>query len=300
MSIKIKQYRTQFIQKLSSIYDIGEAESFFYLILEENHQLKRIDLALHPDLTFSDEEIQVWNSILEQLQQEIPVQYLLGKTSFYGLEFEVNADVLIPRPETEELVDWIIESWKREVGSRKLEAGSRKIKILDIGTGSGCIAISLAKNIPNAEVYAIDISEKALATAQKNAELNEVNVTFLLKNILETSDLKRQFDIIVSNPPYVRELEKNEIKKNVLDNEPHLALFVEDNDALVFYRKIAELAQKNLSQNGQLFFEINQYLGNEMIDLLEKMNFKNIELRKDIYGNDRMMKAEFCHLKPAT
>ena len=130
-----------------------------------------------------------------------------------------------------------------------------------------------------------------MATAQKNAEVNKVKVTFLNKNILETADLEQQFDIIVSNPPYVRNLEKEEINKNVLDNEPHLALFVEDNDALIFYKKIAELAQKNLSENGQLFFEINQYLGQEMIELLEKMNFKNIELRKDIYGNDRMTQS---------
>lgn len=300
--MNIKNYKTQFIQELSPIYDAGEAESFFYLILEEKNQLKRIDLALNPDLTFSDEEIQLWNSILEQLKLEIPVQYLLGKTSFYGLEFEVNENVLIPRPETEELVDWIIQSTKVEVRGQKLsfdsaQDDSGKIKILDIGTGSGCIAISLAKNIPNVQVFAIDVSEKALATAQKNAEINNVNVTFLEKNILEVvtlsavEGLEQQFDIIVSNPPYVRELEKQEIKKNVLNNEPHLALFVDDNDALVFYRKIAELAQKNLSQNGQLFFEINQYLGKEMMELLEKMNFKNIELRKDIYGNDRMIRG---------
>ena len=327
--MNIKNYRTQFIQELSSIYDVGEAESFFYLILEEKQKLKRIDLALNPDLTFSDDEIQLWNSILEQLKKEIPVQYLLEKTSFYGLDFEVNENVLIPRPETEELVDWIIRSWRlevrsqklgagswelgagswesevrsqeSEVGSQKLGAGSQKIKILDIGTGSGCIAISLAKNIPEAQVFAIDVSEKALATAQKNATMNQVEVNFINTDILKTNDLEAlpssifhlpsQFDIIVSNPPYVRELEKVEIKKNVLDNEPHLALFVEDNDALIFYRKIAELALKNLSPNGQLFFEINQYLGKEMIDLLEKMGFKNIELRKDIYGNDRMIKG---------
>jgi release factor glutamine methyltransferase len=291
--MKIKQYRTQFIQELSSIYDAGEAESFFYLILEEKQKLKRIDLALNPDLTFSGEEIEIWNSILEQLKQEIPIQYLLGKTSFYGLDFEVNEDVLIPRPETEELVDWIVRSTKLGAGSGELGAGSANLKILDIGTGSGCIAISLAKSIPNAEVFAIDVSEKALVTAQKNAEINEVNVTFISKNILEIEDLEQQFDIIVSNPPYVRELEKQEIKKNVLDNEPHLALFVDDNDALVFYRKIAQLAIKNLSPNGHLFFEINQYLGKEMIELLENMGFKNIELRKDIYGNDRMIKAYF-------
>ena len=283
--MKIKEYRAHFIQELTSIYDAGEAESFFYLILEEKNQLKRIDLALHPDLVFSEVEIVIWNSILEQLKQEIPVQYLLGKTSFYGLDFEVNENVLIPRPETEELVGWIIESQKSKIESQK-------IRILDIGTGSGCIAISLAKNLPNAQVFAIDVSEKALATAKKNAENNNVKITFINQNILETEDLQQQFDIIVSNPPYVRNLEKEEIKKNVLDNEPHLALFVADDDALIFYKKIAELAQQNLSKNGQLYFEINQYLGKEMIYLLEQMNFKNIELRKDIYGNDRMIS---CH-----
>ena len=280
--MKIKEYRTQFIKELTPIFDEGEAESFFYLILEEKQQLKRIDLALQPDLVFSKDEMIVWNLILEQLKQEIPVQYLLGKTSFYGLDFEVNPNVLIPRPETEELVDWIIKSQKSKVKSQEF-------RILDIGTGSGCIAISLAKNIPNAQVFAIDVSEKALATAKKNAEINKVKVSFLSINILAKTDLEQQFDIIVSNRPYVRNLEKDEIKKNVLDNEPHLALFVEDDDALIFYKKIAELAMKNLSDNGQLFFEINQYLGKEMIELLERMNFKNIELRKDIYGNDRMI-----------
>lgn len=287
--MKIKQYRAQFIQELSPIFDVVEAESFFYLILEEKKKLKRIDLALNPDLTLTDSEIIIWDSIKDQLKQEIPIQYLLGTTSFYGLDFEVNENVLIPRPETEELVEWIIESWKLSFDSARDD--NRKIKILDIGTGSGCIAISLAKNIPNAQVFAIDVSEKALATAQKNAQSNEVNVTFIHKNILETENLDQYFDLIVSNPPYVRELEKQEIKKNVLDNEPHLALFVEDNDALIFYRKIAELAQKNLSPNGQLFFEINQYLGKEMVELLENMNFKNVELRKDIYGNDRMIRG---------
>lgn len=284
--MNIKEYRTQFIQELTLIYDAGEAESFFYLILEEKKQLKRIDLALHPDLVFSEEEIGVWNAILEQLKQEIPIQYLLGKTSFYGLDFEVNAAVLIPRPETEELVEWILES-------QKSKPESQKVKILDIGTGSGCIAISLAKNLPDATVFALDVSEEALATAKKNAENNSVNVTFIHQNILETEDLLQQFDIIVSNPPYVRNLEKEEIKKNVLENEPHLALFVADNDALVFYKKIAQLAQKNLLPNGQLYFEINQYLGKEMVNLLEKMNFKTVDLRKDIYGNDRMTKASF-------
>lgn len=282
--MKIRQYRDQFIQTLSPIHGEGEAESFFYLILEEKRQLKRIDLALQPDLELTDSEILVWNTIFEQLKLEIPIQYLLGKTSFYGLDFELNSSVLIPRPETEELVEWILESQKSKTKNQKL-------RILDIGTGSGCIAISLAKNIASAKVFALDVSEKALATAEKNAGNNKVEVTFITQNILQTDDLKQQFDVIVSNPPYVRNLEKQEIKKNVLDNEPHLALFVEDNDALIFYSKIAKLALKNLTVKGELFFEINQYLGKETVDLLAEMGFKNIELRKDIYGNDRMIKA---------
>ncbi|KAF2517384.1 peptide chain release factor N(5)-glutamine methyltransferase [Flavobacterium foetidum] len=283
--MKIKQYRTQFIKELAPLYDAYEAESFFYLILENKHKLRQIDLALNHELFFSDEDFTVWNSLLKQLKNEVPIQYLLGKTSFYGLDFEVNENVLIPRPETEELVEWIIDE---NASADK----TRKLKILDIGTGSGCIAISLAKNLPNADVYAIDVSKKALETAKRNALNNNVEVTFMFKNILDLEIMKYDYDIIVSNPPYVRNLEKEEIRKNVLDYEPHLALFVEDNDALIFYRKIASLAQKNLLENGQLFFEINQYLGKETVDLLEKMNFRNIELRKDIYDNDRMISCK--------
>ncbi|WP_395073722.1 peptide chain release factor N(5)-glutamine methyltransferase [Flavobacterium sp.] len=280
----IKEYKNQFIEQLSSIYDVGEVESFFYIILENKHQLKRIDLALNIGLKFSEAEIETWNEILEKLKQQIPIQYILGTTSFYDLDFEVNNDVLIPRPETEELVSWILSN-------NPITESTNKPKILDIGTGSGCIAISLAKNIPNASVYAIDVSEKALAIAKKNASTNKVKVTFIQENILKTENFQEKLDIIVSNPPYVRNLEKQEINKNVLDYEPHLALFVDDHDALIFYRKIAHLAQKNLSENGQLYFEINQYLGNEMVELLQQMHFKNIEIRKDIYGNNRMI---FC------
>ncbi len=200
------------------------------------------------------------------------------------MRFEVNENTLIPRPETEELVEWIIENQKSKDQSQKLE-------ILDIGTGTGCIPISLKANLPQANVSAIDVSEQALEMAKINAVSNNVEVNFIQANILEVEDLNQHFDVIVSNPPYVRNLEKQEIKKNVLDYEPHLALFVEDTDALLFYRKIAQLALKNLSPNGLLFFEINQYLGNETVDLLENIGFKNIELKKDIYGNDRMIKC---------
>ena len=279
--MKIKDYRSYFMEALTPIYDSGEVESFFYLILAHQHQWSRVDLGLNPNRVFEEAEIQYWNSILEQLKLEIPIQYLLETTSFFGLDFEVNKNVLIPRPETEELVQWILDS----------NLKTEKLKILDIGTGSGCIAISLAKNLPKAQVFAIDVSEKALEIATLNAKQNEVAVTFLPLNILETHDLDQQFDIIVSNPPYVRNLEKEAIKKNVLDYEPHLALFVDDDDALIFYRKISELALKNLSDQGQLYFEINQYLGTEMVDLLRNQGFQNVALRKDIYGNDRMTRA---------
>ena len=280
----IRAYRTHFIQELSSIYEEGEAESFFYLILEAKLQLKRIDLALQPDLTFSEAELVVWNSILEDLKKEIPIQYLLGKTNFYGLDFEVNENVLIPRPETEELVEWVLQDCsKREM--------TNNFSILDIGTGSGCIPISLKKQLPQAKVSAIDVSEKALEVAKGNAKLNGVEVNFILQNILETANLLESYDVIVSNPPYVRNLEKQEIKNNVLEYEPHLALFVADDDALIFYRKIGALALKSLRPNGKLFFEINQYLGKETVDLLNDLGFQNVELRKDIYGNDRMILA---------
>ena len=187
--------------------------------------------------------------------------------------------MLIPRPETEELVSWILSN----------HDSSTHLKILDIGTGSGCIAIALAKNLPNAQVFAIDVSEKALATAKNNADRNEVKVNFIKQDILNTENLEQSFDIIVSNPPYVRNLEKDEIKQNVLAHEPHLALFVEDQNALIFYDKIANLSQRHLNPNGQLYFEINQYLGKEMVQLLEQKGFSAIELRKDIYGNDRMV-----------
>ncbi|TDR19631.1 peptide chain release factor N(5)-glutamine methyltransferase [Flavobacterium cheniae] len=281
----LKQYKTHFFDSLKNIQDEQEIESFFFILTEYLHNLKRVDVALNPNFELSEAAIEKWNAILAQLQQEKPIQYITGEAWFYGLKFEVNENTLIPRPETEELVEWVIESQKSKVQSQKLE-------ILDIGTGTGCIPISVKTNLPHANVSAIDVSEKALAVAKRNAASNKVEIHFIQTNILETEDLNKSFDIIVSNPPYVRNLEKQEIKKNVLDYEPHLALFVEDTDALLFYRKIAQLALENLSPNGLLFFEINQYLGKETVELLENLGFKNIELKKDIYGNDRMIKCK--------
>ena len=290
----LKQYKTHFFDALKNIQDEQEIESFFFILTEYLHNLKRVDVALNPNYEISDAAIEKWNVILAQLQQEKPIQYITGEAWFYGLQFEVNENTLIPRPETEELVEWIIESQKSKVKSQKFE-------ILDIGTGTGCIPISLKANLPHVNVSAIDVSEKALEVARRNAVSNKVEINFIQTNILEVEDLSQlqtpnfqlptSFDIIVSNPPYVRNLEKEEIKKNVLDYEPHLALFVEDTDALLFYRKIAQLALKNLAPNGLLFFEINQYLGKETVELLKNLGLKNIELKKDIYGNDRMVKS---------
>ena len=289
----LKQYKSHFFDALKNSQDEQEIESFFFILTEYLHNLKRIDVALNPNFKLSDEEVKKWNAILAQLQQEKPIQYITREAWFYGLKFEVNENTLIPRPETEELVEWIIESWKLGAGSWKSE-NQKRINVLDIGTGTGCIPIALKANLPQANVFAIDVSEMALEVAKRNAELNKVEVNFIQANILEVEDLSQlpsSYNIIVSNPPYVRNLEKQEIKKNVLDYEPHLALFVEDTDALLFYRKIAQLTIKNLSPNGLLFFEINQYLGKETVELLENLEFKDIELKKDMFGNDRMIKC---------
>ncbi len=291
----LKNYKTIFLEELSSLYDEKEIESFFYLTLEKLHQKKRIDLALQPNLAMDETQLTQWETVLAELKTYKPIQYILGETEFYGLPFLVNENVLIPRPETEELVELIL------VESRKSKVES--LRILDIGTGSGCIPVSLKKNLPSAEVFAIDVSSNALEVAQKNADINGVEVGFMLTDILQVQDLTKLqtpnfqlptfFNIIVSNPPYVRNLEKKEIKPNVLNYEPHLALFVEDNAALLFYRKITQLAKKHLAENGKLYFEINQYLGKETAALVESYGFKNVQLIKDIYGNDRIVSATY-------
>lgn len=277
--MKIKAYRTYFLEKLTPLFDSMEAESFFAITLEELKGWRRTDLALNPDAELSGEEIEKWNTVLGELETQKPIQYIFGKAHFYGLEFEVNPNTLIPRPETEELVEWIITENQHK----------GQLNLLDIGTGTGCIAISLAKNLPDASVSAIDVSEGALATAKRNAQHNTAEVNFILQDILAAETLPQVYDVIVSNPPYVRNLEKHEIKENVLQYEPHLALFVDDNDPLLFYRKIALLARTQLSPNGRLYFEINQYLGPETVQMLEDYGFVNVVLKKDIYGNDRMV-----------
>ena len=286
----LKELQHIFHIELDAIYGKHEVDSFFYLCTEHYLNVPRIQLTLEPGLAITKSETDTFFKVLEDLKQQKPIQYILGETEFFGLPFKVNKNVLIPRPETEELVDLII----RSVTSLEVD---KPVKILDIGTGSGCIAIALAKNLPNAKVYALDVSKEALKVAKQNAEINKVDINFIEASILNDTchlafEAESNFDIIVSNPPYVRNLEKEEIKPNVLDNEPHLALFVEDDNPLLFYREITNFAIKKLKDKGSLYFEINQYLGEETQQLLVDANFEAIELLKDLNGNDRMLKGE--------
>ncbi len=289
VDLKLTDLRNVFHKELDAMYGKEEVDSFFFLCTEFYIDLPRFQLALQPEFSLLKSEYDIFFNALEGLKQQKPIQYILGETEFYGLKFNVNKNVLIPRPETEELVDWILKS---SIFHNKKES----LKILDIGTGSGCIAISLAHNIKKAEVYAVDVSEKALKLAKHNAEINNTEIQFIEANILNQTNWELvfnnlEFDIIVSNPPYVRQLEKQEIKPNVLDNEPHLALFVEDSNPLKFYNAITDFAVNYLKPNGHLFFEINQYLSEETKQLLLNSSFENVELRQDINGNFRMLKG---------
>ena len=280
----LREIKNIYHSELDAIYSKNEVDSFFYLVIEHYLKLERFALAFNPNLVVTKTEEQPLFEALGLLRLERPIQYILGCSRFFDLDFKVNENVLIPRPETEELVRWIIED-ERSIGNRK-------INILDIGTGSGCIAISLSKNLLKAKVHALDISEKALDVAKENAECNGVEVEFFQADILKGVNLGEKFDIIVSNPPYVRMSEKNQMQSNVVDNEPGIALFVEDNDPLIFYRSIIEFAKTNLKKEGYIFFEFNQYLAEEIKTLLSEENMVMV-LRKDIFGNDRMLKAKF-------
>ncbi len=279
--MKLKNLKNQFTQTLKDLFEPEEIAVFFYRSLERLENKTRIDLILSPELETSDENLILWQRYLSDLQRERPLQYVLNEAYFYDLTFYVEEGVLIPRPETEELVEWILNTAPKD----------KAIRILDIGTGSGCIAITLAKKLPLARVTAMDVSEKALSIAQKNAVLNEVDIQWMSQSVLELDDLSASFDIIVSNPPYVRELEKVEIHNNVKQFEPELALFVSDEDPLIFYKKIAQLATQSLVSGGYLFFEINQYLGVETLAVIDAVQFDTPELKKDYRDNDRMIRA---------
>ena len=282
----LKEFKLFFNEALSAIYPKTEIDSFFFILMEEKLKLQRIDTVLNSDLLITNKNLIDLKNIVKRLQKEEPIQYIIGNTEFYGLPFLVDKNTLIPRTETEELVAWVLDEIKVLTNNKITE-----LSILDIGTGTGCIPISLAKNLTSLNISAIDISPEALLIAKQNAILNKVTIEFIELDILNAESLPQEYDVIISNPPYVRELEKVEIKNNVLENEPHLALFVADENPLIFYNKIADLAKQQLSKNGMLFFEINQYLGKETLSMLAEKGFKNIQLKKDLFGNDRMIKC---------
>ncbi len=281
------KFRNHFINSLEGLYPIEELKSFFYLLAEKYLNLSRINIALQLNNELTHEEQSSFYQAADRLRNHEPIQYILGETEFFGMPITVNKQVLIPRPETEELVSWIIE-----------DVDKNEATILDIGTGSGCIAISLAKKLNNAVVSAIDISTRAIEVAKKNTLINNVNIEFSRVDVLNfeaNSDLQHKweskFDIIVSNPPYVRMQEKKLMKLNVVDHEPDIALFVKDDDPLLFYRKISQLSKQYLRHHGTLYLEINEYLGLEMEKMLNKAGFKHVVLKKDMFGKNRMIKC---------
>ena len=272
---KVSNIIPYFIKQLSDIAPDREIISWAYLSIEHCLGYNRSDCIIHSEQEITSLIANRLKQITTDLKTNKPIQYILGETDFYGLKLKVNEHTLIPRPETEELVDWVL---KQEFSSA-----------LDIGTGSGCIPIALAKHT-NASIMAIDVSENALEVAKENAILNTVKVKFILQDILHSESLPK-VDLIVSNPPYVLDNEKVKMQKNVLDFEPDLALFVANNNPLIFYKKIAQLAFESLNENGKLFFEINEQFGADTIAMLTEIGFVNIALKKDINDKDRMVKA---------
>lgn len=279
--MEIKDIKTIWKQQLAHLYPQEEALSLFYLVVEKKFGWSRLNLALQVDKKLQEPEHTYLNTVLSRLKTGEPVQYILGETEFYGLPFKVNAHVLIPRPETEELVSWVLEDGKIS-----------EPKILDIGTGSGCIPITLAKKLPKARVFAIDVSEEALKVARENADKNQTQVHFAKVDILDPIYKETEFDYILSNPPYVRWSEKEMMRKNVLDYEPDLALFVKDDDPLLFYRKILEFAEKHLQKEGFIYFEVNEFLKADLEALFKEKRCKSIEFRKDGFGKLRMVKLQ--------
>jgi release factor glutamine methyltransferase len=275
------------VSEITSVYEENEAKSIVYLLLEQTLNISKTDILLDENI----DQVFDFQEIISRLKAQEPVQYIIGETEFYGRRFKVTPDTLIPRPETEELVALVLSSGFLVLNSESRTQNS-ELRILDIGTGSGCIAISMAYELPQAQVYAYDISEKALKIANENAEINEVNVIFEQADILNISPYcLSPFSVIVSNPPYVTNAEKLEMEQNVLAYEPHLALFVEDSNPLIFYKAIAAFASKNLINKGLCVVEINQTFGLETAELFWNQGFRYVEVVKDMFGKDRFVKA---------
>jgi len=283
---KIKTLAGFINKELKDIYPEHEIRNIIHLAFEHCLGFSKAEMLAKQEDELSQQELEKFYSIIEELKSNKPIQYVLGETKFYGLRLKVNKHVMIPRPETEELVDWII-------GNVNVES-QHKINVIDLCTGSGCIAIALKKNIPVANVFATDISTEALELAEQNAAVNNTEIDFIQTDVLgsDTTVLPDNVNLIVSNPPYVLQSEKKQMQKNVLDYEPHTALFVNDDDPLLFYKAIVKFASKHLKTSGWLFFEISEYLGKEIEHLLVVAGFSNITLKKDINGKPRMISAQ--------
>lgn len=283
---QFEEIRKQFLDKLDPLYDKAEAESIFFIVLEDLFHYSRKDYLLRKSITFNSTDQAKLDGVLLRLLTGEPIQQLVGSTWFMGIPLKVSRDVLIPRPETEELVDLIL----RDQHVHPIQ----EARIIDIGTGTGCIPIALKKQLPNAHVTALDVSKEALEIAKYNVLENKVNINFMLADILEWDLIfaaDTGFDIIVSNPPYITTSEKRFMHPNVLQFEPHLALFVEDKAPLLFYETIASFALKHLRPKGLLYFEINRNYGQEVKSLLTKKGFSQVVLLQDMHGADRMIKA---------
>jgi len=270
-------------QAINGQYPDTEASAIAKAILTDVFQLSTTDLYASKDMNFSTNQAEKLEVIITRLRANEPLQYILGNCYFCGLDFHVEPGVLIPRPETVELVEWIISDRKDN---------DSLIRILDIGTGSGCISISLAKNLPQSEVHAWDISEDAIRIASDNANRLDANVRFRQTDVLGQVPTDTMMNVIVSNPPYITEAERTDMDANVTDWEPDTALFVPDNTPLLFYERISDIGKQILTPDGTLYFEINQRFGTETVEMLRQKGYRNVELRKDLSGNDRMIKAE--------
>ena len=272
----LQDFKLKMISELSSIYEMDELNSVFNLLSEDYLKIPRSKILLADEIDLNESNQNLFSSALERLKTHEPIQYVLEKTTFMNLEFKVNSSVLIPRPETEELVRLML---KEDLDGKE---------VLDIGTGSGCIAISLTKNLHNAKVSALDISKDALEVALENAELNNVNIEFIHADIFEYKSDKK-YDVIVSNPPYVLESEKMLMKQNVLNYEPEIALFVDDINALKYYESIIKFSLNNLDSQGQIFFETNENYKDELNKLAQNYEYNIIEFKLDINDKNRFL-----------
>lgn len=279
--MNLKQLEQHFISETSVIYDAEESKSLFFILAEHFEGWSRSNVMINQELELNTEKADKYISVADELKKGRPLQYILGEAVFYGLRFKVNPSVLIPRPETEELVEWILDIIKKESFNVK--------SILDIGTGSGCIPIVLKKYLNDSTtVSALDVSAVSIAVAKENAFLNDTDILFIEEDILNYEGTCN-YDLIVSNPPYIKENERKDMHQNVLDHEPHLALFVSDERPLIFYEAIADFSLKHLNPYGRLFFEINEYLGAETRDMLQHKGFDSVIIKKDMQGKDRMI-----------